>query len=460
MEHLMAVILAAGEGKRMKSKNSKVIHKICGKALVEWVVDAAKECGVKESVLVVGHRQDQIRECLGDKVAYAVQEQQLGTGHAVMQAQKYLEGKEGHVIVLYGDTPLITSSTIEKTIAFHKENKCSATVITADFADPSGYGRIVRDKNGDVLKIVEDKDANCEEKNITEINSGLYCFNIKDLLAGLSELNNDNKQGEFYLTDTLEILAKKGSKVGALKISEASEIFGINDRVQLAEAAELIRKRIVDMHMRAGVTLIDPASVFIDAGVVIGMDTIVYPGTYIEAGSKIGEDCIIGPNSRIVRSTIGNGSEINNSVIIESKVGMDTHVGPFAYLRPGSDIGSKVKIGDFVEVKKSIIGDNTKVSHLTYIGDAEVGSNVNLGCGVVVVNYDGKKKNKTVIGDNAFVGCNVNLISPVTVKDNAYVAAGSTITEEVPENALAIARSRQVIKEEWVTSKGMERGKK
>lgn len=456
----MAVVLAAGEGKRMKSKNSKVIHKICGKTLVEWVVDAAGSCGIKESVIVVGHRQDQVRDCLKDRVSYAVQEKQLGTGHAVMQAEKYLEGKEGHVIILCGDTPLITSDTIDKTIKFHIGNKCGATVITADFEDPTGYGRIVRDSNGNVLKIVEDKDANIEEKNIREINSGIYCFNIKDLLTSLKELNNNNVQGEYYLTDTLEIILKKGSKVGAVKISDPSEILGINDRVQLSKAGEIIRNRVLEMHMRAGVTIIDPKSVYIDDGVKIGMDTIIYPGSYIETGSIIGEEAIIGPNSRVVGSIIGNITEINNSVIIDSKVGNNTHIGPFAYLRPGSKIGNNVKIGDFVEVKKSVIGDDTKVSHLTYIGDAEVGNNVNLGCGVVVVNYDGKNKNKTIIGDNAFVGCNVNLISPVTVKDNAYVAAGSTITEEVPENSLAIARSRQVNKEDWVVKKGMQRTKK
>ncbi|HEY9061844.1 MAG TPA: bifunctional UDP-N-acetylglucosamine diphosphorylase/glucosamine-1-phosphate N-acetyltransferase GlmU [Pseudobacteroides sp.] len=460
MEHIMAVVLAAGEGKRMKSKNSKVIHKICGKTLVEWVVDAAGSCGIKESVIVVGHRQDQVRDCLKDRVSYAVQEKQLGTGHAVMQAEKYLEGKEGHVIILCGDTPLITSDTIDKTIKFHIGNKCGATVITADFEDPTGYGRIVRDSNGNVLKIVEDKDANIEEKNIREINSGIYCFNIKDLLTSLKELNNNNVQGEYYLTDTLEIILKKGSKVGAVKISDPSEILGINDRVQLSKAGEIIRNRVLEMHMRAGVTIIDPKSVYIDDGVKIGMDTIIYPGSYIETGSIIGEEAIIGPNSRVVGSIIGNITEINNSVIIDSKVGNNTHIGPFAYLRPGSKIGNNVKIGDFVEVKKSVIGDDTKVSHLTYIGDAEVGNNVNLGCGVVVVNYDGKNKNKTIIGDNAFVGCNVNLISPVTVKDNAYVAAGSTITEEVPENSLAIARSRQVNKEDWVVKKGMQRTKK
>jgi len=460
MEHLMSVVLAAGEGKRMKSKNSKVVHKIYGKPLIGWVVDAAENCGITDNILVVGHRQDQVRECMGDKVSYVVQQEQLGTGHAMMQAQQYLEGKEGFVVVLYGDTPLITGKTISDTIAYHKRNGCSATVITADFDDPSGYGRIVRNEAGDVLRIVEDKDTSVEEKKINEINSGIYCFTIKDIVAALKELKNDNKQGEYYLTDTLEIIAAKGLKVGAIKISETDEIMGINDRVQLSQAAQIIRKRIMEKHMRSGVTITDPGSTYIYDDVEIGMDTVVLPGTIIESGSRIGEDSIIGPNSRIVNSKIGNSTEINNSVILDSKVGDDTHVGPFAYLRPGSDIGNNVKIGDFVEVKKSVIGDDTKVSHLTYIGDAEIGKNVNLGCGVVVVNYDGKKKYKTVVKDNAFVGCNTNLVSPVTVNENAYIAAGSTITDEVPENALAIARARQVNKEDWVTKKGMQRSKK
>jgi len=336
MDYKMAVVLAAGEGKRMKSRNSKVVHKICGKTLVEWVVDAASSCGIKESVIVVGHRQDQVRECLKERVSYAVQEKQLGTGHAVMQAQEYLEGKEGHVIILCGDTPLITGTTIDKAIQYHIENNYSATVITADFQDPTGYGRIVRDKKGNVLKIVEHKDASSEEKSIKEINSGIYCFNIGELLKSLKELNNNNVQGEYYLTDTLEIILKKGGKVGAVKISDPDEILGINDRVQLAKAGEIIKSRILEMHMRSGVTLIDPRTVYIDDGVKIGMDTVIYPGAYIEAGSEVGESCIIGPNSRIIRSSIGSGAEIDNSVVDESSVGDNVHIGPFEYLRPGS----------------------------------------------------------------------------------------------------------------------------
>lgn len=458
MEYKIAVILAAGEGKRMKSKNSKVVHRICGKPLVKWVNQAVEGAGITESVVIVGHRAEQVKECMGESVRYVLQEKQLGTGHAVMQAEEYLRDKDGCVIVLCGDTPLIKTETIADTVKYHMENHNSATVITADLEDPSGYGRIVRDPLGNVARIVEHKDATEQEKGIREVNSGMYCFNIRHLLEALKELNNDNSQGEYYLPDTLEILIKKQQKVGAIKVGDVNEILGINDRVQLEQASGIMRRRILERCMRSGVTIVDPASTYIDDEVEIGIDTVILPGTMLEGNTAIGEDCVIGPNSRIVSSTVGNRVEINSSVVLESAIGEDTHVGPFAYVRPGSEIGRDVKIGDFVEVKKSVIGDKTKISHLTYVGDAQVGKNVNLGCGVVFVNYDGSSKNKTVVEDNAFVGCNTNLVSPVVVKKDSYIAAGSTITEEVPENSLAIARSRQVIKENWVIKKGKKRG--
>jgi len=460
MEHLMAVILAAGEGKRMKSKNSKVVHKICGIPVIEWVYNAVTGAGVGDCVLVVGHRADQVKECMGDRVEYAFQQEQLGTGHAVMQAEKYLKDKQGYVLVLYGDTPLITSKTIQTAIEYHKKNNYSATVISAEFDNPYGYGRIIRDTGGNVVKIVEQKDALPEELNVREINSGMYCFTIDALLKALAKITNHNRQGEYYLTDVLGILAGAGLKVGALKADDPSEILGINDRVQLYQASEILRKGILEGLMRSGVTIVNPESTHIDARVEIGMDTVIYPGTIIEGVTQVGEDCVIGPNSRIVSSDIGSGVEISNSVVLESTIGDGAKIGPYAYIRPESRIGRKVKVGDFVEVKKSTIGDKTKIPHLAYIGDAEIGRNTNIACGVITVNYDGSKKHKTVIGSNAFVGCNVNLVAPVTVKDNSYIAAGSTVTEEVPEYSLAIARSRQVVKDDWVNKKGMVRKEK
>ncbi len=457
MKHLMAVILAAGEGKRMKSKNSKVSHRILDKPIIEWVSQAAAKAGVDKQIVVVGHRADQVRECLGDRAEYVMQAERLGTGHAVMQAEEQLKDREGFVVILNGDTPLITAETILRTVRYHEENSNSATVITALLDCPDGYGRIIRDSQGNVRKIVEHKDASEEEKNIKEINSGIYCFTISCLMEALKKINNTNSQGEYYLTDTLEILIKKGLKVGALKVGNSDEILGINDRLQLSRASEICRRKILERHMTEGVTIIDPASTFIGDDVQIGMDTVIYPGTIVEGRTVIGEDCIIGPDSRLVSAQIADGAEINKSVVIESFIGEKAHLGPFAYVRPGSHVGRNVKIGDFVEVKKSSIGDGTKISHLTYVGDAEVGENVNLGCGVVFVNYDGRKKYRVVVGDNSFIGCNVNLIAPVTVKENAYIAAGSTITDEVPENSLAIARSRQVVKENWVKEKDIKR---
>jgi bifunctional UDP-N-acetylglucosamine pyrophosphorylase/glucosamine-1-phosphate N-acetyltransferase len=460
MERLISVILAAGEGKRMKSKNSKVTHRICGKTIIDWVYKAVSESGIDDMVVIVGHRSDQVKEVLGSRVNYAEQKKQLGTGHAAMQAIDYLKGREGYVLVLYGDTPLVTSKTLSEAVSYHKSNNFAATVITAEVKEPYGYGRIVRKGNGDIEKIVEHRDASEQEKSINEINSGMYCFTINHLVKALEELTNNNSQGEYYLTDTIQILAGKDLRVGAFKIADSAEIAGINDRIQLAEAVKILNRRILNRHMESGVTILDPDSTFIDEEVSIGMDTIIYPGTILEGKTSIGEDCIIGPSSRLVSAVIGNGVEISNSIILESSIGDNTKVGPFAYVRPGSNIGSKVKIGDFVEIKNSVIGDKSKVPHLAYVGDAELGRNVNYGCGSITANYDGKDKHKTVIGDNTSVGSNVNLVAPVVVQKDAYIAAGSTITEEVPENSLAIARSKQVIKENWVKDKGMERKEK
>ncbi|MGE5474269.1 MAG: bifunctional UDP-N-acetylglucosamine diphosphorylase/glucosamine-1-phosphate N-acetyltransferase GlmU [Ignavibacteriales bacterium] len=450
MTDFMAVILAAGEGKRMKTKHSKVTHKILGKALIEWVYDAAKAAGIDKNIIVIGHKAEEVKACMGNKADYAVQEQQLGTGHAVMQALPLIESKKGNTIIMCGDMPLINSKTIKEAVENHLKAKSAGTIITADFDNPTGYGRIVKDKSGKVIKIIEEKDASPDERAIKEINSGLYCFDTALLIDAVGKIKNDNKQKEYYLTDVIEILIKDGKKVDTYKIANNFEIMGINDRSQLSQAECIMRKEVLENYMKSGVTIMSPDTITIQPQAQIGIDTVIYPGTIIEGDTKIGEGCIIGPNSRLVDSVVEDGAEVQYSVILSSSIGKESHIGPFAYLRPGSKIGAGVKIGDFVEIKNSVIGDKSKVSHLSYIGDCDVGQNVNVGCGTVVVNYDGVKKHRSVIEDNAFIGCNTNLVSPVKVGKNAYTAAGSTITDEVPEDSLAIARSRQENKEGWV----------
>lgn len=444
-----SVILAAGMGTRMKSKMPKVLHKVCGKPLSKWVIDASKAAGSDKVCAVVGHKAETVKEVLGDVCEFALQAEQKGTGHAVMQAIDVIKNSKGEVVILNGDTPLITAETINKAIEYHKNNGNQATVITAILDDATGYGRIVRDNDGSVLKIVEQKDASKEEKKINEVNSGMYVFDAQSLVYALDKITPNNAQGEYYLTDTLEILLSAGKKIGGYAISDNDEIRGINDRVQLNEAENIMQKRINEYHMRNGVTMRNPESVYIEDGVEIGNDTEICQNVTIKSGTKIGSDCVIGSGSMLDRAVIHDGVDVLSSVILESEVDEGTHVGPFAYIRPNCHVGKEVKVGDFVELKNSNIDDGTKISHLTYIGDSDVGKRVNFGCGTVTCNYDGKKKYRTTIGDDCFVGCNTNFVSPINVGDGVYIAAGSTITEDIPENSLSIARARQVNKEGW-----------
>ena len=444
-----SVILAAGMGTRMKSKMPKVLHKVCGKPLSKWVIDASKAAGADKVCAVVGHKAETVKEVLGDVCEFALQAEQKGTGHAVMQAIDVIKNSKGEVVILNGDTPLITAETINKAIEYHKNNGNQATVITAILDDATGYGRIVRDNDGSVLKIVEQKDASEEEKKINEVNSGMYVFDAQSLVYALDKITPNNAQGEYYLTDTLEILLSAGKKIGGYAISDNDEIRGINDRVQLNEAEKIMQKRINEYHMRNGVTMSNPESVYIEDGVEIGNDTEICQNVTIKSGTKIGSDCVIGSGSMLDRAVIHDGVDVLSSVILESEVDEGTHVGPFAYIRPNCHVGKEVKVGDFVELKNSNIDDGTKISHLTYIGDSDVGKRVNFGCGTVTCNYDGKKKYRTTIGDDCFVGCNTNFVSPINVGDGVYIAAGSTITEDIPENSLSIARARQVNKEGW-----------
>lgn len=452
-----AMILAAGKGKRMKSSMPKVLHKVCGKEMINHVIDTMRKAEIDDVNVVIGTGSEMVKEATQNRnVIYSLQEQQLGTGHAVMCAKEFLQNKEGVVTIFTGDAPLIKAETVKKLIQYHLENNFKATILTSVIDDPAEYGRIIRNTEGSVEKIVEFKDCNQEEKKVNEINSGMYCFNITSLLNSLEKLNNNNAQGEYYLTDVISILKNEGEKVGAID-TDFEETLGVNSRVQLSQVEEIMKNRINKYHMENGVTIISPDNTYIGDEVQIGQDTIVYPGNVLEGKTTIGEGCILYPNSRINSSVIGDNVTVQSSVILDSKVGENTTVGPFAYIRPESNIGKSARIGDFVEIKKSTIGDGTKVSHLTYIGDAEVGSGCNFGCGTVVVNYDGKKKYKTIIGNNAFIGCNTNLVSPVEVEDNTYIAAGSTITEKVPEGSLAIGRAKQVNKEGWVDKKGLRK---
>ena len=448
-----AIILAAGEGKRMKSNTPKVLHKVCGKEMINHVIDNIRSAGIEEVNVVIGKGAEKVQKGTESRnVCYSVQGEQLGTGHAVMCAEEFLTGKKGTVSIFVGDGPLITEETVRSLTNYHETEGCSATILTSVMADPLKYGRIIRNANDEVEKIVEFKDCTEEEAKVNEINSGMYCFDIEALLSTLGKLNNNNNQNEYYLTDVIEILKNEGKKVGAIAV-EVEEITAVNSKQELSVANEIMRARINKMHMDNGVIIMDPRSTYIDYDVVIGQDTIIYPGNVLEGKTVIGEDCILYANNRITNGVIGNGVTLDNSVVLDSKVGENTTVGPFAYIRPETVIGKDARIGDFVEIKKSTIGNGTKVSHLTYIGDAEVGEKCNFGCGTVVVNYDGKTKNKTIIGNNVFVGCNTNLVSPVEVENNTYIAAGSTITNKVPEGSLAIARARQVNKENWVHDK-------
>lgn len=413
---IIAIVMAAGKGTRMKSKNSKLVQKIYGKEIVKRAVENAQKAGVKDIVAVVGYKKEEVMKVLGDDIKYAFQDEMLGTGHAVMQAKEYLKGKKGKVLVLNGDVPLIRPETLNKLIEKSIENKEYATLLTAIYDDPTGYGRIVRDEGGNIEGIVEEKDTTPEQKKIKEINAGIYCFDIEALLKALEKVTPNNKQGEYYITDVIQIMNDSGLKTGAVLVEDNTEILGINDRIQLGILTKVLQMRINTELMKNGVTIEDTNTTYIYDDVEIGMDTVIHPNTTIKSGVTIGEDCEIGPNS---------------------------------YIREGCKLANHVKIGSFVEIKKAIIGEGTKVPHLSYMGDCEIGEKCNIGCGTITCNYDGFNKSKTIIGNHSFIGSNTNLVAPVTLGDNTFVAAGSTITDDVPDYALAIARERQTNKENW-----------
>ena len=453
-----AIILAAGQGTRMKSKLPKVLHKVLGKPMVQWVIDCLTAAGVTDKITVLGHGAEQVATVVGEQTSIVYQTEQLGTGHAVMQGVKALGAENDCVIVICGDTPLLQANTIKSLLAKHNAEKNMVTVLTAQASDPTGYGRIVRN-GAQIEAIVEQKDATEEEKTITEINTGTYCFNQQFLLQYLPTLTTNNAQKEYYLTDLIKIANQNQFPIGGYQLDDFSESLGVNNRVQLAQAEQVLRQRKCNEVMLAGVTLIDPASTYIGADVVIGNDTIIYPNVVLEGATVIGSDNVIGMNCRFVDSIIGDNNDIQSTTIVESTVGNGCKIGPMAYLRPGTVLDDQVKIGDFVEVKKSQIGTGTKIPHLSYVGDAVVGSSVNIGCGTITCNYDGVNKYQTTIKDNAFIGSNTNLVAPVVVEEKAFIGAGSTITKDVPADTLAVVRGELRLKDDWSKRQALKKKK-
>lgn len=443
------VVLAAGKGTRMKSKLYKVLHKVCGKAMVEYVVDAARAVKPAKIITVVGTGAGDVEKVLANQCSFALQEKQLGTGDAVLAAKAALENEEGATLVVTGDTPLFTSDTFNHLFAYHAQKGNAATVLTAEAPNPFGYGRIIRDDQGNVLRIVEQKDGTPDELKVKEINTGVFCFDNKKLFAALKHVDNDNAQGEYYLTDVLEILRHEGQRVGAYKMPDFSESLGVNDRIALAQATKIMQKRINEQHMKNGVSFINPETTYIDSDVKIGNDTVIEGNVVIKGKTVIGSDCHITNGSRIIDSKIGNHVTITSSTIEESQMDDHTDIGPNSHLRPQAHICQGAHIGNFVEIKKAEIGENTKVGHLTYIGDATLGKDINVGCGTIFSNYDGVKKFHTYVGDHSFVGAGVTLIAPIKVADHAFIAADTTVTKDVGKYDMAIGRGWQSNKPDY-----------
>jgi len=451
MLNCTAVVLAAGKGTRMKSELPKVMHQLAGKTLIDHVLDRVESIKIKDILTIVGHGREIVSQHISRRSKVVVQEQQLGTGHALMQAIPFLQD-EHTILVLSGDQPLLTSATLESLLEHHRQSKASATVLTAILDNPFGYGRIIKDQGG-FRGIIEEKDADPRQKEIKEINTGTYCFQGALLKTALQRIIPQNAQGEYYLTDVFQLLLAEGQRIDTYCTSDAKEALGINNRVQLAEAEDIIYDRIRTYWMMEGVTIVNPASVFIDTEAILSRDVVINPFTFIKGKSYIGERAVIGPGTTLTDCICESGCEIMNSVAKEAKIGENNIIGPFAYLRPGTVLGKGVKVGDFVEVKNSQIGDGSKIPHLSYIGDSTLGKNVNIGAGTITCNYDGKKKHATLIGDNTFVGSNTNFVAPLQIGQDAVIGAGSTITKDVPDKALAVERSQQKIIENWQSAK-------
>jgi len=461
LEGISTIILAAGKGTRMKSELVKVLHPILGLPMLSYPIELSlNKINAKKTIVVVGHQADQIQERFKDlKIDFALQREQLGTGHAVLQAIPFLQSFSGTVLILCGDVPLVRRETLRSFIDTYKENGSTLSVLTAVVEDPFGYGRILRNPEGWLEKIVEEKDASEEERAIREINTGIFCVKASFLKEGLTEIGRENAQGEYYLTDLVEIAKRNGLRCSAHIAADPVEVMGINTRIDLAMANDVLRREKLKDLMLSGVTIPDPKTTYIDRAVEVGKDTLLYPNCHLQGKTTIGERCIIEPNSKISDSIIGNDVTVRaNSVITESKIEDGVSIGPFAHLRPLSEVKTRAKIGNFVEVKKSVIGKGSKANHLAYIGDSLLGEDVNIGAGTITCNYDGFEKHQTIIGNRVFVGSNVELVAPVKVGNDSSIGAGTTITKDVPDGALAISRVKQKNIKGW--SKKIEHRRK
>ncbi|MBI4481950.1 MAG: bifunctional UDP-N-acetylglucosamine diphosphorylase/glucosamine-1-phosphate N-acetyltransferase GlmU [Acidobacteria bacterium] len=449
---LSVLILAAGKGTRMKSNHAKVLHTLAGRPMVQYVCDAAEPLHPRHMYLVIGHQGEQVQKALdGPSVRWLWQRDQKGTGHAVLCFQEAHPGASGDLLLLYGDTPLIRTETLRRLVDHHRATGAHATLLTARVENPLGYGRILRDGSGRIQAIVEERDASTDQKQIREINTGIYCFQTAPLFDAIRRISSNNSQGEYYLTDVIGLEAAAGLRIESMATEDRYEYAGINSRMDLVMLEKELRSRKLDALMKEGITIRDPDSTFVDDTVRIGRDTEIFPGVVITGQTAIGEGCRIYPGVRISDSVLGNEVKVlDSSIIVASRVGNGTTVGPFAHVREHSEIGENARIGNFVEVKKSRLGNGTKAAHLAYLGDAIIGDRVNIGAGTITCNYDGYQKNQTIIEDEVFIGSDSQLVAPVRIGRGAYVAAGSTVTEDVPPNALAIARGRQVIKQDWV----------
>ncbi|WP_206885579.1 bifunctional UDP-N-acetylglucosamine diphosphorylase/glucosamine-1-phosphate N-acetyltransferase GlmU [Alicyclobacillus mali (ex Roth et al. 2021)] len=445
-----AVVLAAGHGTRMKSETHKVLHPVCGKPMIHHLLDSLRDARMDHVVVVVGQHREQVEASIQGRAQVAVQEQQLGTADAVRAALPLITSDTETVVVLYGDAPLIRPETIVHLMRLREENRAACVVLAAEVTNPKGLGRVFLNDRGEVERIVEEKDATPEERAHRLINTGIYAFRRDALEEALREVKNDNAQGEYYLTDTALILSRRGERVIAHIAEDEDEIASVNNRVELARVEAICRQRILTRWMMEGVTVVDPGSTYIEAEVELAPDVTLLPGTMLAGRTRISSGTVIGPHTRLVDTVVREGARVQYTVAVEAVIGENAEVGPFAYLRPGAEIGQRVKIGDFVEVKNSRIGDDTKVSHLAYVGDAEIGRNVNVGCGAITVNYDGERKHRTVVGDDSFIGSNVNLIAPVTIGKGAYVVAGTTVTDDVGDDGFAIGRAPQTTKPNYV----------